>query len=556
MTDTIRTDIYLTGTTFAGGTNSIGPQAERDLTVSKVNVLDVFDDSANALGLGKPAIILGTTYLSKCAGVTVGSGQTLTVRQNNATAVNNALSVASTNNKYLAWDGIFEINNSAGVTVPAMGTGGPGLKIRGEMQNSALIQFYNSASGAPTLTLGDTSVTGTPLNYLDIDGLNVRQGGSPIGLTASVNVVLANMGGCTIRNLVLGLPADQANSPYNQVVSKCAMSGAAVFSCLFENWLIHGTQNDMIQLNLTGSGNKWGGNLYMSNGPSGVYNAMSGSFINWQSNDESLFDVVNCEWAACRYMFNFPQGTFNKLHVEGLQMTGASPCLFFTSADAWRIAALQVTNPVIQSANFTGSASLIQDFNGSSSNICIDQFYLYYYTVGLVTAALRLYGYGGSAAADSHGTVTINHGVIDDQTFTGALQPLLFFDDHMPVSSFVMPQRWESYSYGVAGSRVSRALIPISATYTHYGQHEDATLLIPAVITSFTATLGAVKGATGTQAVRTGSTVHVRRIGSSPSGTFTLQDDASTTLATNTTTGTVGDYQFTGSHYVSYTPVT
>src|SRR6185437_8911556 len=235
------------------------------------------------------------------------------------------------------------------------------------------------------------------------------------------------MGSCTIRNLLLGQAADQSNSPYNQVVSKCALAGSAVFSCLFENWFVHGTQNDMLQFNLPGSGNKWAGNLYMSNGPSLTYNAMSGSFINWNGvNDESAFDVVNCEWASVRYAMNMSllEGVaFNHLHFEGIQMTGASPCLFFTSSCSWRIGSLTVTNPVIQSANFTGSASMIQDWNGGSSVIGIESFYVYYYTGGLFTAALRLYGYGGSNPADSHGTVTIRNTFLDDQTFTDALQP-------------------------------------------------------------------------------------------------------------------------------------
>jgi hypothetical protein len=215
---------------------------------------------------------------------------------------------------------------------------------------------------------------------------------------------------------------------------------------------------------------------------------------------------------------------------------------------------------VIQSANFTGTMSLINDFKDGASAIQINNFTWVNNFTGQVTAPILIFEPTGDANGDDQPTIAINKGFLRDASGTNPFPANFKFDLHMPTTSsqFRGPSKFMNYEYGPGGSVVRGAAINVSATYNHYGQYSGAHIFVPASITSFTITLKATMGASGNQAVPAGQWVHIRRQSGTASGTLTVVDDAGTTLTTNTTSAQDFFYQMSAStgHFVAYTPVT
>ena len=551
---TAQTVAYLKNTLLAPG------QVGAVTTTRMQDVPDSFlpwDDSANASGLGAPAIIRGTVSTYNMSGLTVGSGQSTGVRQANATVLQNAINYCCTNSKYLEIvPGMYEINVAGGLTVPATGSGNYGLVMRGSMTGSIINQFYVTSPGTPILTVGDTTNT-TISHGVDIRGLCLRYGASVSGLTSAVPLVL---GFITVSN-VSGMNMEgSAFPPYDAV----QMQGQA-FSCSFRDYRIWAWQRH--GYNFTGnSGGATGNthdNWYMNpgGGPTATYGTISGNYIFFGTDaGDQTFIRANFEWGATNAVVRTGDSAachglaFYSPHMEGIKLTGADPAIFHIATTSLNIETCDIQDVAVLAANFTGSAALISDWQGgwtvaTIKNLDFHQSYSSYMD--------SVFSFLHSYSLDDNATVLrIDGGQTRDFSGTGQTTARLQFDQHIATTAGVTINKWGAYEFGLQGSIIRKAVLTATATYTHYGQYEDATILVPASITSFTITLSNVMGATGTQNVRTGNTVHVRRQSGTASGTLTVKDDAATTLSTNTTSATDLWYQFTGTHYVTFTPVT
>jgi hypothetical protein len=210
----------------------------------------------------------------------------------------------------------------------------------------------------------------------------------------------------------------------------------------------------------------------------------------------------------------------------------------------------------------TGAATVIADYNGFASSVKASGFSMVNnYQTNEIT--MPVYLFNGNTAASNGGpgddmsSVVFESGYLRDasQASNAMYSSFLGFDGHMPVGTFVGPQKFDRYEYGPNGSTVKHAVIDITANYTHYGQHVDATLIVPASVTGFTITLAATMGATGNEPVATGNRVYFIRQSGTASGTVLIKDAAGTTLATNTANAHLS-FRFNGSQYVALTPVT
>lgn len=562
MSGTIRTDVYLTGTEFPDNLpdGTITPAYIRDIVASKPNITDLYDDAANASGLSAPAILRGTVYGHKASGVTVGSGQTQTVQTATAAGLQNALNYAAVHGKYFDLEpGVYEIYSATGLTIPAQGFGKYTMCLRGSRSGTVISQFYASSTGAPVLTIGDPSSNGVYSVGLDIQGLTLRYGVSQAGLTSSSCLVI---GAATVGVIADIAVCDLSGFPgYNGIVIQSTGGGGANFSMNYRNISCSTCQQDILKIAASGTGNVFS-NIYLNNGGSGVYNALAGHYVNFATGtNEMTFDQLNCEWGAVNQLLNIqdnPGTQFRCLHIEGIKMTGFAPALLWLSNSNVGIHTLNIIDCLVQTANLTGTPSVASDYNEVSSCVRVDNFTWTMNATGQVTAPMSLYNVSQSNPDADLPTMTVNAGWLKDQTGSSQFIGNFSFDYHMPVgaSQFLAPLRWSGYEYGASGSTVKKAAIKISANYTHYGQHEDAYLIVPVSITSFTITLAATMGATGTLPPKTGSRVRVRRLSGTAAGTLTVKDDAGTTLATNTTAATNLDFYFNGTHYVSFTPVT
>lgn len=557
MSGTARTVAFLNTSEFQDGqaAGSITPSDARDL-IASFQPWDIVS-GAPVVNLVRGTVD-GAAYFVKNGGV-IGIGQSTGQRQTNANVLNALFSYCITNAKYCELEpGNYEFNISTGLLMPAAGFGNYNLKFRGSRSATILTQFYNTGSSAPVLTIGDVSGT-TYLDGVDIAGITLNYGITQTGLTNATALVV---GAGTVGKICDIAISPGFASPPGYDGLRIGDAGSANFSMSYRDISIEGWQRHGINFaaNTGSTGNKFD-NIYMaaSSASTASTNTQAAvtSYITFTAGAQDMeFSRLNTEWGACNKVIDCQnvtiQGlTFNAWHLEGVNFTGSSPCVINLTGSQVLINTLDIVNPFFLTAN---TPRLIQDWSGGGSSVTINNLSSYPQTAGKWTTPFGLYGALGDA--------TLGNDVpgiqINGFQHINNLGPSNFqYDMHMPAASFATPLRFTRYVYGAGGSTVERALFQVSATYTHYGQHENATIIVPAAITSFTLTLAATQGATGTQAVRTGNTTHVRRLSGVGSGTLTIKDSAGTTIGTpGTTAGVDFWFIFTGTLYVAFTPVT
>ena len=535
----------------SGGVANITAQNVRDLVTS----VPLWDDPGNSSGLGAPAILRGTVEAHLSAGVTQGAGQTLGVRQATYTGLQNAINYAVANGKFFEIEpGIYEYYSATPLTIPVPSAGElGGLTWRGT-PNSRIIQFYTTTPGTPAFVVGDI----TNANYawhIDMDGAAFEYGATQTGFTSSVNLAIGGLTNCSFANIRVG-GGSGSFQPYNCMTFTTGGALTATFSCKFSNFNLNGAQANYANFLSLGTGNLFE-NFYIN----GSGNSITGSMFVASSSGytEQNFDQFNLEHCSCNIAMNLSFGagaTFSHTHFEDVTMTGANPSLIQTNGGVYAFEQLTLTDPKFLTANMSGTGSVIADYTPGNSVIKVKNFIWQCNTASHVNAPVNFLTLSG-LPADTVTEATIEGALISDYT-GGNLAGNFSLDSHMPVgaNAFLFPNKFNRYDYGKSGSRVDSPVIAVSATYTHYGQLRNATLVVPASITGFTITLAAVQGATGTQAVITGTVCNVRRATGSPSGTLLVKDDAGTTLTTSTTAATDYWYIFNGTHYVTFTPVT
>lgn len=522
------------------------------------------DDPTNASGLGAPAIIRGTVYGHLAAGVTVGAGQSGTVQTATGVALQAAITYAEANGKIFELvPNTYEINNAAGLVIPPT----EGFVWRGSRGGTLIRQFYVTSTGAPIMTVGSTT-GGSGFNGFDVQGMHLQYGASQTGLTSSTALLIGNGAGSRIGSINISVGG---GSPGYDGWSLVCPSGGNFSNTYFD---IQCSQAQRHLFNFNAAGGSTGNvfsNIYMSAGFLSQFptpTAISGNMICFsQGCADMLFDRLNLEWTSCSTAISAPsfqlQGTvFNALHVEGVTLTGYSPHFFNLANASIQINGFDLSI-CIQSAQATGSPCLILDYPYGASTVQINNMNMGTLASGSQTMPFYLATFSSSGLGDSLSMIEVNNLAIEDSFATpintvGQWASNFQFDSHLPLANFATPNRVGHYEYNAKGSKLERALLRITSTYTHYGSSEDATIAVPAIITSFTLTLSNLQAATGNQPVRTGCTVHVRRDYYTPpaSGTLTIVDDAGTTLATSTVHATDYFFIFNGTHYVSFTPVT
>jgi hypothetical protein len=509
-------------------------------------------------GAAAPAILRGTwdggLYFRQNGGVTGDMTATPSQRATNGTVLNALMSAAASNGKIVELPpDLYEINNSTGIVIPA----GSGFVFRGSRGGTIISQFYTGGTGAPVVDIGDhTGATETVA--IEFEGAWLRYGASQAGLTSSsalrVNAAPHSRIGC------IGLGGPGLSPAYNNLL----LDGGPTFSTSFYDINTGQAQQNQLLVNVVGTGNTFD-NIYLNNGGTGVFNALGGSYIAFSGSitNEMTFTQLNCEWGACNKLMDLQSMIglkFVNLHVEGIQFTGAGPCVFNTANSSITWDTCNFVDLFIQSAHMTGALSVMLDYNASSSVLKMRPLNWINNASGQINMPVLLFSPSGGTLGQDTSVVEINGGFFRDYTFSNAeLQPHIQFDVHMPVTSstFLCPMRFDRYEWGSGGSVLNKPVYyPIAANYTHYGQQQGATLIVDASITGFTITLAATMGATGTEPVATGTIVHVRRETGSASGTLLVKDDAGTTLTTNTTSGQDFFYRFNGTHYVTFTQVT
>lgn len=501
-------------------------------------------------------LVRGTVYANKLGGLVLGSDQTTTVRQSNYSILQAGIAYAQSWNRIFDAYGLIECEIDS--TTPLSIASSAPLTWRGSDTDVQIRQFNNSGSGVPVLAISDSS-TSDPV-VLDIDGMYLDYGSSQTGLTSACILVIGAAAWGKFNRIHLGTPGATVPQfpPYRCL--QINSGGGGFFSNKIDNLTMWGAQQDIMDLtNMQSSGNKWG-NVYMQNSAGGNYAPLAGLYINMGQNQITLqqkFELINCEWGSVANVAFFQSLiglTIDGWHTEGITLTGANPSMALTADSNIVVDEWSLEDCIMTSAGASGTCSLVSDFAPEPSVIRINQFTWQANHSSQVN--LPVQAYTVLSGGNDEGTFSMGESVFNGASASGVAGKFSF-DTHMPTGSsqFLTPLRSQEYAYGPGGSRLHQAKIPVSANYTHYGQNTHSTLIVPAVVTSFTITLSPKMGATGTQVPPLNNVVEVIRQSGSCSGTLLVKDGAGTTLATNTTSGSLW-FQFTGTQYVVFTPVT
>lgn len=500
----------------------------------------------NAFNIGT-AILHIDKYFSQNGGV-IGAGQSSGQRTTNATVLQNALNLLNTNVWGEIGAGIYEYTSTTGLTI-APGSAATRIVLRGGGFGVQLNQFNVAGTGAPALTIG--SVSGSTYSGWEIKGIGCSYGASQTGLTASSTVVFGSFDDSLFESFWIG------NGPSNPSYHCMAIldSGGGNFSCNYTNFYLTCWQVDGLHIDTTAVGSTGNhlDNFYLNNGGSNTHNATTGNYLNIiYPMEDMIFSRFNFEWGAVGttgstqgQLVRIANGggglTFQELHIEGIQFNGPSPVIFAMSAYPLIIDGVQIVDPIILSANMTGTLGFINDYiggNNVASNVTVRNVNWILNNASEVNMPIQMYQMAGGPLSEDVSTVGIDFGRLTDSTggqFTGNLT----FDEHFAMPAGCTIESWSHYTFGAKGSLIDKMNLNVNAAYTHYGQFEDATLFVPGVMSgNFTITLAATMGATGTQLPRFGNTVHVRRRTGTITNTLTVLNSGQGNA--NLTTGGFG----------------
>jgi hypothetical protein len=304
---------------------------------------------------------------------------------------------------------------------------------------------------------------------------------------------------------------------------------------------------------------------------------MTGAYLNIISGGENKFTQLNCEGGqpaaslGCISVANNYGATFENVHIESVVLGGYNPALITFNQASAHFDGINIVD--IGILNGTGAnqvnistgarAAIFEDYSPYPSQITVTDMQLTGVRAGTINCQFILFrseGYGATQqqsnpAGPSH--FTINKGFLNQQSGTTNFNGN-FNLDPFTTTAFPLPVKFSSYEYLQAGSLIRGAKLTISATYTHYGMFEEASIIVPQTITAFTITLAHTMGATGNQPPNTGARAHVMRdgTGGAPSGALTVVDSGGATLVSASTTATFWDFRFNGTNWVVLTPIT
>lgn len=529
MAVTPRTRAYLQGTSFAAAqpAGSIGSDDVQEFTESVP-----FWDTIG--GVAAPNVLRGTLDVQKyfiAQGGAVGSmSGTPSQRVTNATALQAAYTYATTNGLMMEQTPAdYEINGA--VRIPAV----EGVVFRGAAGFSLATNIIQFATNIPVLTLSYPILT--EVGRWDFSGISLNYGVSQAGQTAALTCVFGSLDASTVKNVLI--------SP-NGTAGYDGMTVNSGFSNVYGNFIIKAFQrNGFNAAGSTGTTGSSYNDFYMSPGAFLSPGAITGSCINISNAgiDDFTMRRYNLEWfsgnAASAINATSTHGaTFESGHIEGCFLTGADPYMVSTTSGNMHFGQLNLID--LNNASATGMSVLFRDWSNGGGNTLIDGLCITDNNrSSYVTHNLQLFWPAPETDGDNPPMFVVNG--LGGGNFGGGTQVRsnAAFDWQMPLANFNWPLWIKRYEFNFGASRVIGAVILVSATYTHYGQHQDATILVPGTITPFTLTLATRASATvGSLPVRPGTTLVVRRRNETFSGNLTISFGGTGSPITNSANNT------------------
>lgn len=558
MSGTAKTTAQLQAEFPDNTSGSITPLDERDVIVSGPQ----WDDPANVSTLSAPAILRGTVMGHLANGVTVGAGQSLSVRQATAAGLQAAMNYAASAQKFFELiPNIYEIDSAAGLIVPA----GNFFDWHGA-DTTQITQFHVNA---PILSVGDC-INGTAVSlHLKIDGVNVTYGVDQTGQINANALQFGTNGWCQFNNMHAAANYDGSNLPVNPAYRQIYFTPGSATSPFFAsstmtNLRAAGAQKTLLDISMIGTENVWI-NTYLTQGnPQAGPLPLLGPALNFASPSSgaqfgTTFDALNVEWTKVStagkdivFFSNIRDCTVIDMHVEGCALAQAGTSLFNLPASQVNFIGLNMLNIRCLAADSPSSVFMFKMFSGEAINI--DGWLIDYDTAGLIDTAFQIFHTPYASFGTAPPAVTVRGFVFNDAIgYSAFLTP---WDDND--TEFTLPTVMREYDFDTVTSTFDCVNLNVSANHTHYGKYKRAFITVPAALgADITLTLSnkmKSAGAGSTLPTAVGSIVHVLRAAGSATHNLIVVDQAgSTTLTTNSTANVNLYYRFDGTNWSAFT---
>ena len=211
----------------------------------------------------------------------------------------------------------------------------------------------------------------------------------------------------------------------------------------------------------------------------------------------------------------------------------------------------------LQFASSANNCSFYSGGNsGETANFDLLRFKTSSYDTAALTQPVTLFTVSSYQGTDVTSSIQVKNLYIEDDV--GGLAKYYVLDANTTAVPFINGTMVEDYVYDNLRPRTSRLRLIITAGYTHYGQHAESVLFVPASLSAATTITLSNKfkasGTGNTQPTPTGTVVRVRRQSGTYANALTVTDAASgNALTTNTASGADYLYIFGGTNWTAFT---
>jgi hypothetical protein len=505
----------------------------------------ILDDPTGAQGFGTAALSNGHLNIQKIAGMVFGAGQTAAVQSANGTLLQKAFTYCDTAGVECDEPDVLavEFNLPNGLSVPASPNGWKG-------RFNKRFDLRQAAINAPCLVIGDPTGA-NPKGDVDWDGAECNYINDQTGQQSSVTLLEGSLLFSRISNLT-GSSETLANGQAVHPGWDCHDRGSRTgngfsFQNTHSKILCSGAQASLFRNNFNGTGNISEDMYYHNGGSISGAGLLSDAGIYWGGNGRSDDVCIRCNYE--HFYANTPisfqtdaNTTLIGTHIEDV---GTPYTLFSFTGSQVRLIGTKILNFRGITATATPvSANNVQLFRVNyGAQVDVDDLALQWDGSAPFTStgSALFAGTPGTEGLDADVAFRLHTFTLSDVSGATNSQNMVL-EPALPTPLSIL-QKFGTYTYDRLQPSTVGAEFSIVSSFTLYGAHEHAKVLIPNNLSAVsTVTLANTRMPSGTVgsslAVPAGAWMEIDRTGSGTAANpTTVNNGAGTAIGTITAQG-------------------
>lgn len=481
----------MTVSTFSTIKSKLPLNANKAVGVQDIH--DVVDTAQNVInGISAPTIITGSVNLATWPGVTTGALADNAARIANGTAIQEALDNAHTNKKYVEAPGGAYHYNASRVSSFTSGSAyniNVGLQVRhevaglhGQFSYSGGTVFVQWAGDHPALTFGDAdgrvSAVGTEYKgFMAGHGAGVTMG------TNSRGLLIGAMFQCQFDQIRYDKFCGGGNTKPYIGWDHVQTPGAWFFSNRVGTLFVDAGQQNIFRMKVNSTGNTFD-NVYIGRDEGGGPPLVNGSVFDVEDGQQGTFRQLNIEWTDSSNLLSVVNTRgllIDSLHIEGCDMMGANPSVFYNEISTVNLRSVQLFDVAFESAKLTGTPSIFSSWGSGQTHVeNLDARFHVNPATTYGYANTRFRVHNPATDAGQKPNVKIKHLYVQGHTAG------LDLDTTLPGGTFGEVYQLSDYDWDRSRSRTQNAslLVASNASIIMYGAHQHSQAVFNTAITA------------------------------------------------------------------------